>query len=346
MARNGDDRPVTIKDIANHLGIAFSTVSRALHGKRHVSEEVRKKVEKAAAELGYVPNKGARMLHGEHGNIVGLVIPDFRNQLFWATSRILAERCNEAGYELMLCVSGDDPETELKQVMALRSARAAGIIIAASGHTLDRTKRLLEGGAVVQLAGRNPSLPCQTVSTNDRLSILSSTRHLIQLGHRQIGYIGGPIGLGTAEERFAGYSQALAEAGIQVEGMHVQRGPLEIEFARLAMTRLLQATPKLTGVVMSNSLQTEGAISAVIDAGISIPKDISLIGYGDPGWFQLWGPGITTIDAREAELADTAATLLMDQISHSELRETADRSVKVQFNTRIILRGTTGPPQN
>ncbi len=343
MARKThDDKAVTIKDVAAHLGIAFSTVSRALHGERHVSAEVRARVHEAVRTLGYVPNSGARSLHRNSSTLIGLVIPDFQNQLFWATARVLATRCNHAGYELIVGVSEDDPELELKQVMTLRGARVAGIVIGASAHTLDRTIELLSAGAVVQLAGRNPRLPFPTVATDDLRSLESSTRHLIQLGHRRIGYIGGPAGLGTAEQRYAGYRSALASEHLAVDETLVFRGALEIDFARVAATRLLQAEPRPTAIVMSNSLQTEGAIEAIRHAGLAVPDQISIVGYGDPSWFRLWGPGITTVDARETELATSAATLLMDQIAKKDAPQRDP--IRLVLNTNLLLRGSTRPP--
>ena len=337
-------KPVTIKDVAAHLGIAFSTVSRALHGHRHVSADVRARVLEAVKELGYVPNTGARMLHRSHGTMIGLVIPDFRNQLFWATAQVLAARCTAAGYELMLCVSGDDPEVELNQVLALRSARAVGIVIAASGRSLERTVELLQDGAVVQIAARDLSLPCPTVSINDQLSLESSTRHLLQLGHQRIGYIGGPQGLGTAEQRFSGYASALHAAGISIDESLVFRGPLETDFARVSAARLIQLEKRPTAIIMSNSLQTEGAVEAIRDAAIDVPDTLSLMGFGDPSWFHLWGPGISTIDAREVDLADAAA-MLMEQIDNqSNNKRDVSPPLQLVLNTRVILRGTTAPP--
>ena len=342
--RKNATKPVTIKDVAAHLGIAFSTVSRALHSDHHVSASVRTRVQEAVEQLGYVPNTGARMMHRKHSMLIGLVIPDFQNQLFWATARVLATRCNAAGYELILGVSGDDPEIELRQVVALRSARAAGIVIAASGRSLDRTIELLRTEAVVQLAARDPNLPFPTVTTNDHLSLESSTRHLLQLGHSRIGYIGGRLSLGTADQRFSGYAAALEASGIVVDDEIVFRGPLDSDFARVAMTRLLQASNPPTAVAMSNSLQTEGAIEALRDAGIEVPGQLSLVGYGDPSWFHLWGPGITTVDAREIDLADAAATLLMEQVGKG-VGVRSEKPLKLVINTRLILRGTTGPPR-
>lgn len=341
----GRAKPATLKDLAAHLGISFSTVSRALRSDHHVSTELRARVLAAADELGYIPNSGARLLHGNLSTVVGLVIPDFQNQLFAAAAHIISERCHKAGYEMILAVSGADPEIELKQVIALRAARAAGIVIAASGRSAPRTIELLSGGAVVQLSGRELALPFPTVATNDKGSLDSSTRHLIQLGHRRIGYVGGPVGLGTADERYSGYELAMADARLQLDPRLVFRGPLHIDFARLAMTRLLQMSKRPTAVVMSNSLQTEGAIEAARDAGVEIPRDLSLMGYGDPSWFKLWGPGITTIDAREVELADTVAAVLMEQIQNLKNKKPIETSLRLVINTRLILRGSTAPPR-
>lgn len=338
-------KPVTLKDLAAHLGISFSTVSRALRSDHHVSDKLRARVLAAAEELGYIPNSGARLLHNSLSTVIGLIIPDFQNQLFATAANILSERCNQAGYEMILAVSGADPEVELKQVVALRAARAAGIVIAASGQSKARTMELLSDGAVVQLGGRDLELPFATVAANDRESLKASTRHLVQMGHKRIGFIGGPPGLGTAEERYAGYCKALAESGLSVQNKLSVRGPLTATFARRAMTQLIQSPTRPTAVVMSNSLLTEGAIEAALDAGIAIPSDMSIVGFGDPSWFKLWGPGITTIDARETELADTVATVLLEQIENIKKQQPIENTLRLTINTRLILRGSTAPPR-
>lgn len=337
-------KQVTIKDIAAHLGIAFSTVSRALHDKGYVSPELKARVRATAEELGYIPNASARLLHEAHTSTVGLIVPDFQNQLFASIAQVLAVRCAREGYGLMLGMSNDDPEMELKEVAALREARVAAIAIAACGRSLRRTVELLRMGPVLQLAARGPELNFPSVAMNDENSLRLATRHLLQLGHRRVAFIGGPGSLGTAQRRLAGFRAAFESEGLAPDPAHIMQGPISVDFGRMATMRLLQSGAPPTAIVMANSSQTEGAIAALASAGLSLPEDLSFVGHGDLSWFRLWGKGITTIDTKADEFAAVAATMLMEQIAPRST-ETADRGGPLHYvlESSLIQRGSTGP---
>jgi len=340
-----NNKPVTIKDVAKHLGIAFSTVSRALHGKPYVSAELRARVEAAAAELGYVPNAGARMLHKPYGSSIGLVIPDFPNQLFATAAQIFATRLAQEGRNLMLGVSGDDPETELRQVMALREARVAGIAIATCGRSLDRTVELLRSTPTVDLADRSVNLQFPTVTLDDEQSLLLATTHLLQLGHRTIAYIGGESALGTGQRRLAGFNAAMASYGVEPLPRLIQQGPLTVDFARMATIRLMNAAVRPTALFVANALQAEGAVDAIASLGLRLPDDLSLLGYGDASWFKLYGKGITTIDTRTVDLANAGVDILLERMTAFEQGRSHDENpIRYTLQCNLIQRGSTGVP--
>lgn len=340
-----NNKPVTIKDVAKHLGIAFSTVSRALHGKPHVSAELRARVQAAAAELGYVPNASGRLLHQPYGSSIGLVIPDFPNQLFATAAQIFATRFAQEGMNLMLGVSGDDPETELRQVMALREARVAGIAIATCGKSLDRTIKLLSSTPVVDLADRSGNSRFPSVMLDDEHSLHLATTHLLQLGHRTIAYIGGSDALATGTRRLAGYKAALSAYGIEPSPELIQQGPITSDFARMAAIRLMNGRNRPTGMVVANSLQTEGAVEAIASLGLSLPGDLSLLGHGDTSCFKFFGKGLTTIDTRTVELANAGVDILLEQMAaFTQGRSLDEEPIRYRLQCNLIQRGSTGVP--
>lgn len=340
---NQPSRSITIKHVAAHLGVSFSTVSRALADHRHTSDAMKLRVRAAAAELGYIPHSGARQMHSRHSGMIGLVIPDIRNQIFAAAAEIMAERCREAGFQLILSFSGRDRVIEHRQLEMLRERRAAGIIIAPCGDSLPETHQLLTTFPAVQLARRNAALDVPTVTLDDRGGMFRAVRHLIQLGHRRIAVIVGTSGLVTSDERNGGARDAFTEAAITPDEKLIIAGPLTSEFGRSATARLLSLAERPTAIVAANSLLTLGALEAVHDAGVTVPDDLSLIGFGDLDWFRLWGPGLTTVSLPIRDLAEAAAAHLMDQI-HASANETR-APLAMTLPTNLLLRGSTAPPR-
>lgn len=335
----------TIKDIATHLGISYATVSRALNDHRHTSQHVKARVAAAAAELGYVPHVGARMMRAQRSRIVGLVMPDLSNQIFVGTAAILAEHCRKAGYQLVLSISNRDAAYECELVEALIQVHAAGIVIAPCGDTLERTRALLRQVPCVQLGDRNPDLAVPTMAVNDREAAREATRHLVQLGHRRIAYLGGAADVRTHNERLAGYREALADAEIADIGEElVLTGPVTVAFGRISMARLLGCGVPPTAVMVSNSTLTKGVLEMVREARVSVPDEISIVGFGDLDWFHLWGPGLTTVDLPIDELAQAAALHLFEHIPLRGPFEPPQPFI-VPLPARLVVRGSTAPPK-
>lgn len=334
-------RQVTIKDVAAHLGVSFSAVSRALNDQQHTSKAMKDRVRSAAAELGYVPNNAARMMHRRHSQLIGLVIPDLANQIFAETASIMSERCHAAGYQLILAVSQRNATIELEQVEALREMRVAGVIIAPCGDSLPETRALLSSMPVVQMARRNVTYNVPTIESDDRGGTRNGVRHLIQLGHRAIAVIGGDQTM-TDDERFNGAVEAMADAGLSFDPRHVLRGPLTAEFGKEATSRLLQLPDRPTAILATNSVLTLGLVDAIHRAQIAVPQQMSIIGFGDPDWFRLWGPGLTTIQLPIAQLAEACAQHLLRQIKE-DVDRGDDNGFQMVLDTNLLLRGSTGP---
>jgi LacI family transcriptional regulator len=335
-------RPVTIKDVAAHLGVSFSAVSRALNDRQHTSDAMKVKVRDAARELGYIPHNAAQMMHRSHSQTIGLVMPDVSNYIFAEAASVMAEQCHAAGYQLVLAVSQRDPQIELEQVESMRAMRVAGVIIAPCGNSLPETHKLLASMPSVQLARRNAAMKIPTIATDDRTGSHNAMRHLLQLGHERIALISGDKTM-TDEERLGGALDALGEAGIEQPGQLILRGPLSAEFGRDATSRVVQMRDRPTAVLSTNSVLTIGAVDAIQRARLSVPDDISIIGFGDPEWFRLWGPGITTVQLPITELTQACALHLLRQIEEGGEADDSHRPFEMMLDTNLLLRGSAGP---
>lgn len=340
-------RRVTIKDIAAKLGISHTTVSRALSGHHQTKETTRARVRMVAAELGYVPHAGARQMRGKRSRMIGLVIPDIQNDFYATVAKTLAEGCNEAGYQVVLSITEDDPIVEGRHIRELSEARAAGTILVPSPALRRDTAALLHGFPVVQLVRTASHLHADWLGIDDQAAIAESTRHLIDLGHRRIAYIGGNEDLSTGAARRRGYLQTFRDVGLDPDPRLIRIGTPRGGFGREAMEQLLAQTPEPTAVVTAGSRITLGVLETIERHGIAVPEDLSLVGFGDPPWFRWWRGGITTIGLPIRDIASAAGSLLVRRIRERERQgdaETTDQPSLGSYPAFLIRRGSTASP--
>lgn len=335
---------VTIKEIAGYLNISHSTVSRALGDYRYTSAETKQRVRRAVEDLGYVSNAAARSLRSDKGSLVGLILPEFQNELFAAATQTLSQRCLKEGMQVMLAVSEDDPIAEYKHVLALREARALGIIMTPTPGIMDKTVALLRGIPVVQYSRRHPRLSAPSVTTDGQRGIFIAAEHLLALGHRRIAYVGMECDKSTGAERLTGFMKAHLGFNVASDASLRRLGPPLADFARSAVIDLLHRVEPPTALILGSGAQTLGALKALRHSGLEIPRDISLIGFGDPSWYSLVNPGITTIDFPVTEMAEAAASHLMRQLSVGP-DAAQQRPAHIAGAPSFRLRGTTAPPK-
>jgi LacI family transcriptional regulator len=334
---------VTIKEIAEYLDISHSTVSRALSDHPYTNAETKQRVRRAVEKLGYVPNAAARSLRSDKGSLVGLILPEFQNELFAAAAQILSRRCLKEGMQMMLALSEDDPVAEYKHVLALREARARGIIMTPTPGMMDKTIALLRGIPMVQYSRRHPRLSAPSVTTDGERGIYIAAEHLLQLGHRRIAYVGMECDKSTGAERLAGFLRAHKEFKQPADPALRRLGPSLPDFARAAVADLLHRAEPPSALILGSGAQTLGALKALRHSALDVPGDISLVGFGDPSWYSLLNPGITTIEFQVTEMAEAAASHLMRQLSPGA--DAADhRATHIASEPSFLLRGTTAPP--
>jgi LacI family transcriptional regulator len=329
---------VTIKDIAVALGMSHSTVSRALSDHAHTSTQTKALVRQTARELGYVPNDSARLMRGESGTLIGLVIPDIQNDFYSRIAKLLTDRFRVAGFRLMLVNTEDDPETEEEEILALAGARPAGFIVTATAKPTARSAALLQGIPTVQLVRHSKVLPGRLVAMHDLLGVHEATAHLLALGHRRIAYIGGAQDISPGRTRWKGFAKAYADLGIALGEDFVALGPPRPEFGYAGMSKLLKQRQKPSAVIFGSSELTIGGLKAIREAGLAIPDDLSVVGYGNPVWMELLTPALTAVDLPVEDVADAAAASLLAQIKPGDCKPAA-----LQIRPRLIIRQSTAP---
>lgn len=332
-------QPATLRDIATALGLSHSTVSRALSDHPSVKPATRLKVQAQARELGYVPNGFAQSMRAQHGPVVGLVVPDIQNDFYASVAQIVAGAAAARGLHMALSITEDDPVREMGDLRALAVARATGVIVTLSSSPRPETLELLEGFHAVQMVRRHAQVHHQAVLIDDTRGVAMATRHLVHYGHRDIAYVGTHTAISCGTDRLQGFLDTMLEHGL--DPGHVALGPPRPEFAQHAVAALLQAERRPSGLVMGSSSLTIGALKAVRAAGLSWPRDLSVVGYGDPAWFDLLGEGLTTVRLPVQEMGRCAMGLLLAPPATVGAAQVAGATTR--FEPVLVVRGSTAP---
>lgn len=304
-------KPITLKEIARQLDLSVSTVGRALTDDPQISRPTRERVKAAAAQLGYVAHSAARSMRSGRSSLVGLIIPDIENEFYGTLSKALAEIVSAADLQLVLAITEDDPASEEKQVRSLLEARVSGLVITSSPRPTRATIAMLERSPSVQLIRRIHGLAAPWFGINEDEALRVATQHLIDLGHRRIGYVGASTSLSTGRSRLEGYKSALREAGLLEIPHLICNGAPRPSFGAEAFDTMWSAGTRPTGIVTAGARLTVGVLQAAARAGAAIPDDVSVVGYGDAPW---WNEGLTTIALPVREIALTCGAFLVQRI--------------------------------
>ena len=332
---------MTIRHVARRAGVSTATVSRALSGSGPVRARVAARVKAAARALGYEPNRIARSLRVRRTRMAGVLIPDVQNPFFTAVVRGVEDVLQAEGWTLLLGNSDDHPERERSCLGTLRAEGAAGVVLV-PGLPAAAYRAIVSAGLPLVAIDRAPEgLDVDRVTVANVEGARRAVAHLISLGHRRLGFIGGPAGLSTAAERLEGYEAALAETGLRRPAGRIEEGDFRPSGGRAAMARLLARAAPPTAVFVANDLMTLGAYEAIRARGLRVPRDVAVVGFDDAPWAEWLHPPLTTVAQPAYELGATAARLLLER-----LREPLRPTRSVVLETRLVVRASCGarPP--
>jgi LacI family transcriptional regulator len=334
-------RRVTHKDVAERAGVSVATVSYVINdGPRPVSEDARRRVQEAVAELGYVPNDLARSLRLQQTSLVGLIIPSLANPVYGEIARELERVCTQQGTLVVLCNSDRAEDREHRFVRTLRAKQVDGVVITPHSEALRLLGPLLAAHIpVVVLEHSLPGLNCIVIDELEGGRL--ATQHLIDLGHRRIGLIRRQPTSAMSWQRHDGYRLALATAGVIYNpALVVQCGPSQME-GYAAMQQLLALDEPPTGVFVHNDILAMGAMRAIYDAGLAIPGDLSLVGYDDITSAAYLSPPLTTVRFPKVEMGSLAGHTIM-QLAQVGVEMEAQT---VTLAVELIVRRSTAAPQ-
>jgi len=334
---------VTQSDVARQAGVSRATVSNVLNnrigGGVRIREDTRQRILAVARELGYQPHAVARSLRSGRSGTIGLLIPDACNPHFWGIVRGVESVARQHGYQLVLTVTALEPERERESLRALAQQRMDGLILLLTypGRLAQELEALrLQGGAIVTFGGVLPGK--DAVIQSYAQGAREVTQHLLQLGHRRIGFIRGVARPALGADRLLGYRRALRAAGIPLQReLIIDCGP-SLEEGVLAARQLLGLIPRPTAILGVNDLMAMGALQAAAERGLSVPRDLSVAGFDDIDMAAHLVPPLTTVRADSEEAGRQAARFLFQR-----LQEPDSPPQRIEMPARLVVRGSTGP---
>jgi LacI family transcriptional regulator len=310
---------VTIMDVAREAGTSYGTVSRVLNNNANVADDTRKRVQEAVERLGYVPNQQARSLVGGQSQVIGLLVPGLDNGYLSAVVRGIDIEIAKAGYDLLLYTTHRSKEKEISYVRNIVQGLAEGLIVLLPTNTEAYLEALAEQEfpyVFVDHEGIDDNSPSITV-TNWQ-GAYDATTYLIELGHTRIGHITGRMELASGRDRLAGYQSALQERDIPYDAALVEEGDYLTPSGYAGARKLLALKDRPTAIFASNDSEAFGVMDAVLDCGLSIPEDISIVGFDDVPQASLVRPRLTTVKMPLEEMGRMATRTLLEHINDAE----------------------------
>ncbi|MCY3861283.1 MAG: LacI family DNA-binding transcriptional regulator [bacterium] len=326
------------RDVALAAGVSQSTVSRALRDDPRISSATRKRVQQAAEQLGYVPNRMARNLRERRSRVVGVMVQDIDNAFY---PQLLADMHQEllvAGYAFTLIVDPLHLRSDVTRLRNLLDASLDGLIITTATLDSDAPQALHRRGIPIVLSVRSiPGLEVDIVESDNVAAGQLAARHLVSLGHRDIAAIMGPEVTSTTQHRIVGAKQV---PGLSLPPERVFYGPYSHESGHAHCRRLLQSDRPPTAIMAANDVIAIGVIDAARQMGYSIPDDISVIGFDDIHMASWHSFRLTTVRQDTKGIAVQSARRLIERIEDPDGPVTHDK-----YPVSLTMRATTAPPK-
>jgi LacI family transcriptional regulator len=333
----------TLRDVARIAGVHPATASRALNEETRalVNAETAQRVLRAAADVGYRPNPIARGLKTNRSYTVGVLIPDLTNPLFPPILRGIEDRLELEGYISLIANTDNDPERELLDTQAMRARQVDGIIAATARRDHGLLDEVLAAGLDVVLVNRwLPGVPISAATADDRKGQRLAVQHLIELGHRRIAHLAGPLDYSTGFDRHEGFAEAMREAGLEPDPalVVVSEAFTEAEGARLCRA-LLDSGSDFTAIAAANDLLALGCLDAFAERGVDCPGQVSVAGFNDMPFAARFQPPLTTIRIPHYEIGTAAAQLMLECLQESD-----GEPRHIRLEPTLVVRDSTAPP--
>ena len=328
---------ITIKDIARHLNISVSTVSRALRDHPDISIETKRVVKKFAEENGYQPNFLAQNLKNRQSSTIGVIVPEIRHNFFASALNGIEDIAYEAGYTMLVAKSNENYNREMLNTRSLISNRVAGLIVSISQET-QNYEHFKQHIPIVFFDRVPPNYDSNQVLVDDQNGAYQAVEHLIQKGYRKIAHFAGPKHLQIASNRLKGYKTALEKYDISSQEDLIVYGGMHEKDGMEAFTKLYTNNNIPDAIFAVNDPVAIGAVIRIKEYNLKIPDDIAIVGFSNNPISALINPPLTTVVQPAYEMGKKAAEMLLASI---EAGDAATSSKTIIMDTELIIREST-----
>lgn len=332
----------SIREVAEQAGVSLGTVSNVLNRPEMVAEATRLRVQAVIEQLGFVRNGSAHQLRAGRSYHLGLVVLDVTNPFFTEVARGVEDAANAAGYVVILCNSDSSPDKEGRYLHVLQEQRTAGVLITPVQSDLAYLQQLRQRDIAVVLLDR-PSQEHDlcSVAIDDALGGELAIRHLLELGHRRIAFVSGPLHIRQYAERRHGARRAVKMAGLNpdevirdilIATQHAHSGEQGVE-------KLLGNQSRPTAIFCASDLLALGVMRGLSLHGLKIPSDMAVVGYDDVEFASMLSPALTSVRQPKYQLGRAAAELLLNEINQTEKHQ----HTQIVYQPELIVRASTRP---
>jgi len=332
-------RHISLKDLAQEIGVSISTVSRALNNHPDISPEVTLKIQKLAAELNYTPNPLAMGLLKQATRMIGVIVPDLVTHFYSSIISGIEDVAEESGYYILIASSNETLRKEIAAVENLMKTRVEGLIVCLSQETgnYDHFDRLIKNNIPLVFFDR----VCRTgevssVVVDNVDAAKKITQHFYKNGLRRIAYIAGPDHLNISQERTQGYFSGLKSCGLEFHPELLVKCNMSSKDATKATVRLLDLDEKPDAIFGINDTVVFAAMKEIKRRGLRIPEDVALVGFTDEFHSTVVDPALTSVTHPTFEIGQEAARLFFRQIEHPE-----EKPKHVVLKTKLVVRDSS-----
>ena len=332
---------MNIGEIARRANVSTATVSRTLNQSGPVKPTTARKVWRAVTELNYYPNSHARALVSGRSRLIGLIVSDITNPFFPELIRQFEELAAEQQYDLLITSTGYETARMTACLRRMLERKVDGVAMMTSEMDMRLVKELGRRGVPIVFMDVGQVGPkMSNVSIDYSNGIRQAVEHLVSLGHRDVGFISGPLELHSARTRRQAYIDSMVSHGLEPDRRLILEGTHTADGGQRAMGAMLQSPKLPTAVVASNDWTAIGALHAIIAAGRRVPEDISLVGFDDIPLVSYTNPALTTVRMSAADVGSRAFEALFGLLGGTRLEGDV-----YQVATRLVVRESTAPPK-
>jgi LacI family transcriptional regulator len=327
----------TIYEVSELAGVSLATVSRVINDSGKVKARTREKVEAAMKTLGYRPNRIAQSLATKRSNSVGVLIPELYGPFFGVILSNIEDELRAAGKHVVITAGHSDEAIETDSIEFLSSCNCDALILHVYAVSDDYIEQLRERDIPIVVMGRDiPGMEDNCISIDNESGAYAATKTLIELGHRQLATITGPLWKIDSKQRLAGYRRALDESGLEFNHALMAEGNYEEASGRQGMRQLLHQGIPFTGLVCGNDEMAAGAIAVAQQRGMTIPDDLSIIGFDNVFFTTYMNPALSTVHYPIDVMGRMAARCVLRDVYDKNGMEIQNR-----FEPKVVLRAST-----